>query len=214
MSLFIALLQQMAVFAVIAYLYSKTSGFKTVLSSSQRTRDLLFTYVFFSSITIFGSYMGLPIHDALANTRAIGAVMAGLIGGPVMGGAVGLTAGIHRYMMGGFTDIACGLSTTAEGLIAGLFHYYYVKNGKGDQLYSYKLAFVVTFISEAIQMLIILIVAQPFSEALALVQIIALPMMLSNSFGSALFISILGDQKSMVDEYGALFSKKGSQGGR
>lgn len=198
----------MAVFAVIAYLYSKTSGFKTVLSSNQRTRDILFTYIFFSSITIFGSYMGLPIHDALANTRAIGAVMAGLIGGPILGGAVGLTAGIHRYMMGGFTDVACGLSTTAEGIIAGMFHYYYMKHGKGDQIYSYRLAFIVTFISEAVQMLIILIVAQPFTEALALVQVIALPMMLSNSFGAALFISILGDQKSMVDEYGALFSKK------
>ncbi|PLX66403.1 MAG: sensor histidine kinase [Denitrovibrio sp.] len=208
MKLLIPLLQQMTVFAVIAYLYSKTSGFKTLLSPNRRTRDILFTYLFFSSITIFGSYMGLPIKDALANTRAIGAVTSGLIGGPIMGGAVGITAGIHRFMMGGFTDFACGLSTTVEGLIGGFFHYYLVKKSQDSLIYSYKVAFAATFISEAAQMLIILAVAKPFTEALALVEIIALPMILSNSVGAALFISILGYQKGMVDEYGALFSKK------
>ncbi len=29
-----------------------------------------------------GNYFGLPIQDAIANTRAIGAVLAGIIGGP------------------------------------------------------------------------------------------------------------------------------------
>jgi len=125
-----------------------------------------------------------------------------------MGGAVGLTAGIHRFMMGGFTDVACGLSTTVEGLIGGFFHYYLAKKSQENAIYSYKVAFTATFISEAVQMLIILAVAKPFSEALALVEIIAMPMILSNSVGAALFISILGDQKGMVDEYGALFSKK------
>lgn len=208
MNLLLQLLQQMTVFAVIAYLYSKTSGFKTLLSPNQRTRDLLITYLFFSSITIAGSYMGLPIKDALANTRAIGAVISGLIGGPFMGLAVGFTAGMHRYFMGGFTDVACGLSTTVEGLIGGLFYYYFTKSGQTDRIYSYKTAFVATFICETVQMLIILAVARPFSEALSLVEVIAVPMTLSNSVGAALFISILGDQKGMVDEYGALFSKK------
>jgi two-component system LytT family sensor kinase len=40
---------------------------------------------------------------ASANTRAIGAVAAGLLCGPHIGAAVGLIAGIERYMMGGFS---------------------------------------------------------------------------------------------------------------
>jgi len=208
MSLLFTLLEQMSVFAVIAYLYSKTTGFKTLLSASSGTKEFVFTYLFFSAITIMGSYMGLPINDALANTRAIGAVISGLIGGPLMGGAVGLTAGIHRYMMGGFTDVACGMSTTVEGLIGGLFHYYLIRHRRDDYIYSYKTAFAATFISEAVQMAIILMVAKPFADAWALVQVIAMPMIVSNSLGAALFISILKDQKGMVDEYGALYSKK------
>lgn len=208
MDLLFPLLQQMSVFAVIAYLYSKTSGFKTLLNPASGKKELLFTYLFFSGITIMGSYMGLPINDALANTRAIGAVISGLIGGPLLGGAVGLTAGIHRFMMGGFTDVACGLSTTLEGLIGGLFHYYLIRYRRDENIYSYKTAFLATFISESVQMLIILLVARPYTEAWALVKVIAIPMTLSNSVGAALFISILKDQKSMIDEYGALYSQK------
>lgn len=208
MNLLLPLLQQMSVFAVIAYLYSKTSAFETLLNSARRSENQLFTYIFFSSITIAGSYMGLPIQDALANTRAIGAVIAGLIGGPLMGLSVGFTAGVHRYWMGGFTAGACGLSTTVEGLIGGVFHYLLIRQGKGDAIYSYKIAFLATFLSETVQMIIIMLVARPFQEALDLVRVIAIPMTVSNSLGAALFISILRDQKTMIDEYGVLFSKK------
>lgn len=59
-----------------------------------------------------GTYLGLPVKDALANARAIGPVLAGLVGGPLLGGAVGLTGGVHRFVVGPrFTDLACGLST-------------------------------------------------------------------------------------------------------
>ncbi len=42
----------------------------------------------FSGFCILGTYFGLHINDAIANTRAIGAVMGGLFGGPVVGFAV------------------------------------------------------------------------------------------------------------------------------
>ncbi len=58
-------------------------------------------YVTFSIFCIMGTYFGLHIEDSIANTRAIGAVMGGLLGGPVVGGLVGLTGGLHRYSLGG-----------------------------------------------------------------------------------------------------------------
>lgn len=56
-------------------------------------------YIVFSIFCIMG-WFGLHIDDSIANTRAIGAVMGGLLGGPVVGGLVGLTGGLHRYSMG------------------------------------------------------------------------------------------------------------------
>jgi two-component system LytT family sensor kinase len=53
--------------------------------------------------------------------------------------------------------------------------------------------------AEALQMLIILAVARPFPEAWALVKVIGIPMILANSCGAALFMSILRDRRDIYD---------------
>ncbi|EGA66304.1 GAF/HisKin family protein [Vibrio brasiliensis LMG 20546] len=155
-----------------------------------------------------GTYFGLQINDAIANTRAIGAVMGGLFGGPVVGFFVGLTGGLHRYSLGGFTDLACAISTTAEGLIGGLLHIYLVRKGKSDQLFNPSVVFAITLVAEIVQMAIILIVAKPFDQAYSLVSAIAAPMIIANSVGAALFMSILHDRKTIFEEYSATFSRR------
>ncbi len=57
-------------------------------------------------------------------------------------------------------------------------------------------------------MLIILIVAKPFDQAYALVSDIAAPMIIANSVGAALFMSILQDRKTIFEEYSATFSRR------
>ena len=81
-----------------------------------------------------GTYFGLHIEDSIANTRAIGAVMGGLLGGPVVGGLVGLTGGLHRYSMGGMTALSCMISTIVEGLLGGTVHSYMIKRGRPDKV--------------------------------------------------------------------------------
>ena len=203
-----SLLQQMSVSLVIAYLFTKSPVFRTFTIGDLRPRQMLMLYVVFSSFSIMGTYFGLPVNDAIANTRAIGAVLAGLVGGPALGTAVGFTAGLHRFTLGGFTAFSCGISTTAEGLIGGLFHLYLVRNRRQSMLLSPMLAFGVTGLAEVVQMLIILATAEPFGQAVALVKVIALPMVLTNSFGAAIFVSIIRDQKSMYDKLGVIFSNK------
>jgi len=155
-----------------------------------------------------GTYFGLQINDAIANTRAIGAVMGGLFGGPVVGFFVGLTGGIHRYTLGGFTDLACTISTTSEGLIGGLLHTYLVRKGKSEQLFNPSVVFAITLVAEIVQMVIILIIAKPFDQAYSLVSAIAAPMIIANSVGAALFMSILQDRKTIFEEYSATFSRR------
>lgn len=206
MKLIFALLQQMSVFLVIAYLFSKSPAFRPLTGETLRTRHKILLYFIFSAFSILGTYFGLPVQDAIANTRAIGAVLAGLIGGPLLGSAVGLTGGLHRYALGGFTAFSCGVSTTAEGLLGGLVHLWLMRRGQPEQVFSPRFAFAATFAAEALQMAIILLLARPFGEAVALVQVIAAPMMLANATGAALFVSIMRDQKSMYDKFGVIFS--------
>ena len=92
--LVLLLLQQMCVFLVIAWLMSKTRLFIPLMQVTVRLPHKLLCYVTFSIFCIMGTYFGLHIEDSIANTRAIGAVMGGLLGGPVVGGLV--LHGLHH----------------------------------------------------------------------------------------------------------------------
>jgi two-component system LytT family sensor kinase len=198
----------MSVFLIIAYIFTKSPAFRPLTSESLSGRHKLLLYVIFSSFSIMGTYFGLPVQDAIANTRAIGPVLAGLIGGPALGLATGLTGGMHRYFLGGFTAFSCGVSTPLEGLIGGLVCLVLQRRGQVEQRFNPQVALVTTLCAEGMQMLIILMLATPTEDALALVQVIAAPMILANSAGAALFMSIIRDQRRMYDHFGALFSAK------
>jgi len=208
MDLILSLLQQMCVYLVLAYMLSKTPIFMPIINISSRLDHKLSCYIVFSLFCIMGTYFGLQLQDAIANTRAIGAVLGGLFGGPIVGFAVGLTGGLHRYTLGGFTDLACTISTTTEGLIGGLLHSYLVRSNKIEYLFKPYVVFAITLVAEVIQMVILLEVAKPYDKALELVKAIALPMIAANTIGAALFMSIIRDKKTIFEEYSAAFSRR------
>ncbi|EAN1749275.1 sensor histidine kinase [Salmonella enterica] len=205
-NLVLLLLQQMCVFLVIAWLMSKTRLFIPLMQVTVRLPHKLLCYVTFSIFCIMGTYFGLHIEDSIANTRAIGAVMGGLLGGPIVGGLVGLTGGLHRYSMGGMTALSCMISTIVEGLLGGLVHSVLIRRGRPDKVFSPLTAGAITFVAELVQMLIILLIARPFDDALHLVSNIAAPMMVTNTVGAALFMRILLDKRAMFEKYTSAFS--------
>ncbi|NVK44181.1 MAG: sensor histidine kinase [Oceanospirillaceae bacterium] len=198
--LVVPLFQQMSVYLLIAYLFSKTPLFRPLANLSSWPAHKLMVYAIFSGFCIMGTYFGQQTQDAIANTRAIGAILGGLLGGPLVGTAVGLTGGLHRYSMGGFTDVACAISTTWEGLMAGLVHAYWQRRGQTERIFHPLQALLLGVIAEGSQMAIILAVARPFDQALSLVQAIALPMMLANALGAALFMGFIRDAKFQAEE--------------
>ncbi|MFM5242301.1 LytS/YhcK type 5TM receptor domain-containing protein [Aeromonas media] len=208
MQLVLSLLQQMSVSLVIAYLFSKSPLLRPLANYSVRLPHKILIYVIFSCFCILGTYVGLDIDDAIANTRAVGAVLGGLLGGPLVGFLVGLTGGLHRYTLGGFTDLACAISTTCEGLLGGLVHWRLMRTNRVDALFNPRIAFFTTLYAEILQMVIILLVATPSEQALQLVRTIATPMILANSCGAALFISMIRDQQRMYEKFSRVFSAK------
>ena len=208
MDILINLLKEIAVFLVIAYLFSKTPVFKLLLTKDFKFIDYITLYVLFSAMAIIGTYFGIPVDGAIANNRIIGAAIAGLIGGPVLGFSVGFTAGIHRYFIGGFTAVSCGLSTTLEGLLAGLVHQYFFNKHKPERVFDPDVAFLTTLVAEILQMIIIIAVSRPIEEAVTLVKLIALPMIISNSLGTALIMSLFRDQRYNYDKIGSIYSKQ------
>ncbi len=204
--LILLLLQQMCVYLVIAWALSRTPLVIPLLKVTIRLPHKVMCYLIFSVFCIIGTYFGLHINDSIANTRAIGAVLGGLLGGPAVGFAVGFTGGIHRYSLGGMSAFACMVSTIVEGLIGGLVHRYYMKRGEINKIFNPVTASCATFVAEVLQMLIILLLARPFDEALELVRSIVAPMLVANTIGAAMFIRILLDRRAIVEKYTTAFS--------
>lgn len=82
----------------LAYLVSKTKTFKKTLRGKASRRDMALLICIFGAMGIAGTYTGIEIKDALANSRVVGVVAAGLLGGPILGLGAGLVAGLHRVV--------------------------------------------------------------------------------------------------------------------
>ncbi len=140
----------------------------------------------FGSVSIISTYTGIKANGAIVNTRVIGVLAAGLLGGPQVGIGAALIGGCHRYLfdIGGFTAVSCAVSTFVEGLIGASFSKRF-RQGKLDNTG----IFLITVLAEVGQMAIILLISKPFEAALALVKIIAFPMIIMNALGMVIFIA-------------------------
>jgi len=194
----------MALVALAAYIYSQTSLFRNLIKDELTLRDKIGMVLFFSALSIMGTYTGVGVEPfALANTRPIGAFVAGYVGGPVMGIIVGSIAGGHRYLFGGFTALACAISTIVEGLMGSVARKY-----SKDRGLSVWKGMLFAAIAEVLQMLIVMTVARPLEASTELVRLIGLPMILINSLGVAVFILIIKNAKENYARIGAVQSQK------
>ncbi|WP_291493543.1 sensor histidine kinase [Desulfurella sp.] len=192
-SLLLTMLERLSIVAILAFFLSKASFFKNILYNAKvKKTDLFLAILIFAGIGILGTYTGVPIKDAIANSRVIGPMVGGLIGGPIVGFGAGLIAGFHRLTLGGFTATTCGISTALEGLLGGLIRKYY----KGEYI-PWELALFAGVLGESMQMGIILLFAKPYSKALDLVNDIGMPMTVTNAIGITVFMMIV---KSVLDE--------------
>ncbi len=149
----------------------------------------------------WGVATGLSTDEAIANSRVIGVVVAGLLGGYKIGIGAGLIAGIHRFALGGYTALACGLASIIAGVISGAFH----RKNVHDKISH---AFFIGALAETIQMLVILALSRPFERALTLVEVIGIPMIVANGVGSAIFLLITKSVFREEEKAGAFQAQK------
>lgn len=218
--LLLTMLERLGIIVTVAFIMTRLPFFRQLINRQQIGRHQQFyAILFFGFFGIIGTYTGLTFStetlgfnrwitelnqtEAIANSRVIGIVMAGLLGGYKVGIGAGLIAGIHRMSLGGFTAFSCGFSAIVAGLLAGFIRSKY----KGKRI-SVRVALLTGASAEAIQMGIILIGSQPFERALSLVESIGLPMILANGVGSALFFLIILAVINEEEKVGAVQAQK------
>ncbi|MEW9123583.1 MAG: sensor histidine kinase [Thermotaleaceae bacterium] len=188
LTLFNSLLNRVGIIIILAFLLSRISLYKKlVLKNDTNFIEKIGMATLFGVFGIIGTYSGIPVNGAIANSRVIGVFAGGWLGGPFVGLLSGIIAGGHRWAIdiGGFTAAACAVSTIVEGIIGG-----YIGRLIKDAKKSWFWAFVTGAFSELIQMMIILVLARPFQDAYNLVKIIWFPMIFVNSIGIGIFVAL------------------------
>jgi len=181
-------LLNISVLVLIAYVMTKLTMVQHFIGVENYTLgNKIGMGILFGVIGIISTYLGIPVEGAIANSRVIGVVTGGVLGGPVVGIIAAVIAGFHRYAIdiGGFTAVACMCSTLAGGILSGLFSKV-IRRGN----HQWVRVGLLTIFAESLQMGIILLIARPFERALVLVEIVALPMIVFNACGVVLFLGV------------------------
>lgn len=209
MKLALQLAEALCVFVVIFYLYCRSPAFRPLRPDWPRPRGRVRLYLVFSGIAILGNYLGVPVveNQAIVNARAVGSVLAGLLGGPFLGLLVGVTAGAHRVLvLGGAAALAGAAATTLEGVLAGAVHLSLRR--RPERLMTPQVALLTTLVGEILHMGVVLLLTYPWERAVAVVVAIGPPMILANPIGAALFMIIVRERQREQDNVAAMSSER------
>ena len=181
--------------AIIAFFFIKIDKANIIIKSKAKSKkDVIALSFFFSLLSISGTYIGLNFNGAILNTRNMGVVAGGLLGGPYVAALTGLVAGIHRAIinLGRETAIPCAIAT----IIGGFLTAYVSRFAKNkDRMF---FAFLLAFVVENLSMALILLIQKDKALAQSIVKNFYIPMVFMNSVGAAILILLVEDiiQKS------------------
>jgi sigma-B regulation protein RsbU (phosphoserine phosphatase) len=185
---FIVLIEKTCVIIVLAYVVTRLKFFTEILDKKFTLKNQALMILVFGLISIFGTYTGIDIFGAQANVRDLGPMVAGLVGGPVVGVGAALIGSIHRLTLGGFTAVPCALSTLLAGLFAGLI--YKFNNGKFIGVLG---AVIFAILMESLHLLLALLIATPYSQALEVVEVLSGPIIFANAMGMLVFAIMISN---------------------
>lgn len=176
--------------SMIAFFFIKIDRSNLVIKSKRKTsKDIVILSFFFSLLAISGTYIGLNFQGAILNTRNVGVVAGGILGGPYVAVITGIVAGFHRMFVnvGRETALPCAIATILGGFIIAYFDKFTKNKSKSV------VAFLMGFIVENLSMMFILIFVKNKDLAQNIVKNFYIPMVMMNAIGASILILIVED---------------------
>lgn len=203
-SLSLLITERVGMVVLLAFLLVNVKPFRRLLFH-QTISAKVQLFVIFSLFTILANLTGIEIDrqnhvqstiiltklsptSSVANARVLAVSSAGITGGPWVGAAVGLVAGLHRVLQGSINSSFYIASSVLIGILSGLAYRGEDRDFSRPALLTPWQGFAVGIVMEVIQMVFILL----FSDAgWSLVRFIAGPMVIVNSLGTYAFLSVI-----------------------
>ena len=158
----------------------------SLLQEKRSLKSQVLLSAVFGGLVILSTCTAMDTGYYNINTRVIGAMAAGLLGGPVVGLYASLIGAVYAYVFSSpqVFAMAAAFSTMMFGLLGGGF-YPYFQRGK----WKYMDLFLLACFAEVCDMVCLLRFAAPVQMALNSIFEISVPMILINSVGILIFIS-------------------------
>ncbi|MYV06051.1 sensor histidine kinase [Furfurilactobacillus milii] len=202
LTLFLLLMQRVGLIIILAFLLVNVSYFRQLVKADDTWTAKGMLILIFAVFAIISNLTGveitshntlvsttwltgLPATDSIANTRTLAITVSGLVGGPLVGTVVGLIAGVHRVIQGNGSDLFYIFSSIIVGFLSGMIGKRYLNENRYPSMTTSAL---IGLMMESVQMLFIFIFS---ASGFSLVKLIFFPMMILNSAGTAIFMSVI-----------------------
>ena len=200
----ITLLERIGLLLVIAFVLTRIPNIRTLLYR-EYSRKIIFSHaIVFGVFAIVSTHFGLIFtngevidsgivlsvreNEMVVSLSLIAVVIAGLLGGPTVGLGAGIIAGIHLAFLGGVGWVANMLVNPLTGVLAGLTGRFFSK----ARVISPIQALFIGVFPPILQMQLLLVLYPQNENIIQFVNVIGLPLVLSNSIAIAIFTAIIG----------------------
>lgn len=176
----LAVFDRAALMLICLFFLTRTPLFRKLLHKENETHtplELTAVTAIFSLFAIFGTLSGINVEGSLINVRTIAIMSGGILFGPWVGIITGLISGTHRFLIDihGPTSVPCLITSITAGFLSGYI------NKKVKKSLHWKVGILGGMLCETLTMILILLMARPFSLGLDIVMNIAAPLILGAS---------------------------------
>lgn len=220
-NLTIVLFERLGILLIIAFVMTRTPGFRSLLYRNYSVKMSLVHAGVFGLFGIASTLMGIvifedgvfshqlvlfPVEDNhfIVSMSLVAIVIAGLLGGPVLGFGAGVITGVHLLFLGGVGAVANAFVNPLTGLLAGLTARFF----SNERVISPLKALFIGVFPPILHMQLLLIMYTNEIDMIALVNTIGLPLVLSNSAAIAIFTAMIGIVLREQENEAALASKQ------
>lgn len=214
------LFERLGLVLVLAFVLTRTPGFRSLLYRELNLKMSIVHACVFGAFGIASTITGIVIEEGfviqrnfiwsvesnefVVSSSLVAIVIAGLLGGPVVGFGAGLIAGGHLFLLGGIGAFANGIVNPITGLLAGLTARFF----SDERVISPFKALFIGIFPPILHMQLLLIFHSNVEETIHIVDNIGLPLVLSNSIAIAIFTAMIGVILKEQENEAALATKQ------
>ncbi|WP_047979740.1 LytS/YhcK type 5TM receptor domain-containing protein [Ornithinibacillus contaminans] len=217
----IILFERLGLLLVIAFVMTRTPGFKSLLYREYSVKMSLLHAVVFGIFGIASTVTGIIITDdatiirtfvifpvaenqLIVSSSLVAIVIAGLLGGPMVGLGAGFIAGSHLMFLGGIGWLANGIVNPLTGWLAGMTARFF----SNERVIAPHKALFIGVFPPILQMQLLLILYADGASLVGIVDQIGLPLVLSNCIAIAIFTAMIGIVLREQENEAALATKQ------